>query len=108
MKEPGAGAVSCLHLMLAPLEQEIPGYQSGRYYGSDAVRSPLHRCSITALTCFRVGRQCYSVCFATGTEVLENPHTQESFHEKVGSMTITPTKLLSFEQWQWAVLSINK
>ena len=43
MKEPGAGAVSCLHLMLAPLEQEIPGYQSGRYYGSDAVRSPLHR-----------------------------------------------------------------
>ena len=50
MKEPGAGAVSCLHLMLAPLEQEIPGYQSGRYYGSDAVRSPLHRCSITALT----------------------------------------------------------
>ena len=50
MKEPGAGAVSCLHLMLAPLEQEIPDYQSGRYYGSDAVRSPLHRCSITALT----------------------------------------------------------
>ena len=45
MKEPGAGAVSCLHLMLAPLEQEIPDYQSGRYYGSDAVRSPLHRCT---------------------------------------------------------------
>ena len=94
MKEPGAGAVSCLHLLLAPLEQEIPGYQSGRYYGSDAVRSPLHRCSITALTCFRVGRQCYnSVCFATGTEVLENLPTLGSFLETLGTMTPNTNKI---------------
>ena len=103
MKEPGAGAVSCLHLMLAPLEQEIPGYQSGRYYGSDAVRSPLHRCSITALTCFRVERQCYSVCFATGTEVLENLPTPGSFLETLDTDT---NKILFFEQL--IVLSINK
>jgi len=37
------GAISCLYLMMADLEGEIAGYESGRYYGSDAKRSALHK-----------------------------------------------------------------
>lgn len=43
MKPPGEGTKAAMFLMMADLEAEIPGYESGRYYGSDGVRSPLHR-----------------------------------------------------------------
>jgi NAD(P)-dependent dehydrogenase (short-subunit alcohol dehydrogenase family) len=38
MKSPAHGAASCMHLLFAELEGP-----SGRYYGSDAIRSPLDR-----------------------------------------------------------------
>ena len=37
------GTKAAVYLMMGDLEADIPGYESGRYYGSDAVRSPLHR-----------------------------------------------------------------
>ena len=37
------GTVACNYLMMGDLEAEIAGYQSGRFYGSDGVRSPLHK-----------------------------------------------------------------
>jgi len=37
------GTVACNYLMMGDLESDITGYQSGRFYGSDAVRSPLHK-----------------------------------------------------------------
>jgi len=37
------GAISTLYLMMGDLEGDIAGYESGRYYGSDAKRSPLHK-----------------------------------------------------------------
>jgi len=43
MKAPVEGTKAAMFLMMADLEVEIPGYESGRYYGSDGVRSPLHR-----------------------------------------------------------------
>ena len=43
MKAPVEGTKAAMFLMMADLEAEIPGYESGRYYGSDGVRSPLHR-----------------------------------------------------------------
>ena len=43
MKSTDDGAKAAVYLMMADLEAEIPGYESGRYYGSDGVRSPLHR-----------------------------------------------------------------
>jgi len=43
MKSPDDGARAAVYLMMTDLEAEIPGYESGRYYGSDAVRSPLHK-----------------------------------------------------------------
>jgi len=43
MKSPDAGAKAAVYLMMADLRSEIADYESGRYYGSDAVRSPLHK-----------------------------------------------------------------
>ena len=43
MKAPVEGTKAAMFLMMADLEAEIPGYESGRYYGSDGVRSPLHK-----------------------------------------------------------------
>jgi len=43
MKSPEAGAIAAEYLMMADLKSEIAGYESGRYYGSDAIRSPLHK-----------------------------------------------------------------
>ena len=43
MKSTDDGAKAAVYLMMADLEAEIPGYESGRFYGSDAVRSPLHK-----------------------------------------------------------------
>ena len=43
MKSTDDGAKAAVYLMMADLEAEIPGYESGRYYGSDGVRSPLHK-----------------------------------------------------------------
>ena len=43
MKSTDDGANAAVYLMMADLETEIPGYESGRFYGSDAVRSPLHK-----------------------------------------------------------------
>jgi len=37
------GAISTLYLMMGDLEGDIGDYESGRYYGSDAKRSPLHK-----------------------------------------------------------------
>ena len=43
MKTPEEGAQAALYLTMTDLRTELPGYQSGRFYGSDAVRSPLHK-----------------------------------------------------------------
>jgi len=43
MKTPEEGAQAALYLTMTDLRAELPGYQSGRFYGSDAVRSPLHK-----------------------------------------------------------------
>ena len=43
MKPIDDGAKSAVYLMMADLRADIPDYESGRYYGSDAVRSPLHK-----------------------------------------------------------------
>ena len=43
MKPPCEGTKAAMFLMMADLETCVPGYESGRYYGSDGVRSPLHR-----------------------------------------------------------------
>jgi len=43
MKSPDAGAKAAVYLMMGDLRFEIADYESGRYYGSDAVRSPLHK-----------------------------------------------------------------
>ena len=43
MKSVDHGATSAVYLTMADLRAEIPGYQSGWYFGSDAVRSPLHK-----------------------------------------------------------------
>jgi len=43
MKSPDAGAKAAVFLMMADLRSKIADYESGRYYGSDAVRSPLHK-----------------------------------------------------------------
>jgi len=43
MKSTEEGTKAAVYLMMSDLEANIPGYESGRYYGSDAVRSPLHR-----------------------------------------------------------------
>jgi len=43
MKSPEAGAAAAEYLMMTDLKSEITDYESGRYYGSDAIRSPLHK-----------------------------------------------------------------
>jgi len=43
MKTPAEGAKAALYLTMADLRTDIPGYESGRFYGSDGVRSPLHK-----------------------------------------------------------------
>ena len=43
MKTPEEGAKAALYLTMADLRADIPGYSSGRFYGSDGVRSPLHK-----------------------------------------------------------------
>ena len=43
MKKADKGTVAAVFLIMNDLEAEIPGYQSGRYYGSDGVWSPLHK-----------------------------------------------------------------
>jgi len=37
------GTVAATYLMMGDLEKDISGYESGRYYGSDGVWSPLHK-----------------------------------------------------------------
>ena len=37
------GVISPLYLMMGDLEGDIGDYESGRFYGSDAKRSPLHK-----------------------------------------------------------------
>ena len=37
------GAKSGVYLTMADLKAEIPDYESGRFYGSDAIRSPMHK-----------------------------------------------------------------
>ena len=43
MKSTDQGTVAAVFLMMSDLQAEIPDYQSGRYYGSDAVWSPVHK-----------------------------------------------------------------
>jgi len=43
MKSPEAGATCPVYLTMADLAQELDGYESGRFYGSDCKRSPLHK-----------------------------------------------------------------
>jgi len=43
MKKTENGTVAAVFLMMRDLKAEIAGYQSGRYYGSDGVWSPLHK-----------------------------------------------------------------
>lgn len=43
MKSPEAGAACPVYLAMADLAATIPGYQSGRFYGSDCLRSPVHK-----------------------------------------------------------------
>ena len=43
MKSTDDGAKAGVYLMMNDLKAEIADYESGRYYGSDAVRSPLHK-----------------------------------------------------------------
>ena len=43
MKKTENGTVAAVFLMMNDLQAEIAGYQSGRYYGSDGVWSPLHK-----------------------------------------------------------------
>ena len=43
MKKTENGTVAAVFLMMNDLPAEIAGYESGRYYGSDGVWSPLHK-----------------------------------------------------------------
>ena len=37
------GAIAPVYLAMGDLKGDIPGYESGWYFGSDAKRSPLHK-----------------------------------------------------------------
>ena len=43
MKTPDDGAKCPVYLTMSDLRSEIPSYQSGRFYGSDCKRSPVHK-----------------------------------------------------------------